>query len=108
MDEEKSRKQRTTKFSRAARTKRIVDRAREGCSYDEIARVEQLTERSVYRIVTQALKGHQALEKTNPRAHADRPGGPGAEGRGRCPQPRRHPSDRAVPLDRYQSLAGEL
>jgi hypothetical protein len=62
MDEEKPRKRRTTKFTRSARNKRIVERLREGFGYDEIAREEKLTERRVRQIVNEALEGREALE----------------------------------------------
>jgi hypothetical protein len=61
MNEEKRRK-RHTQFSRAARTKRILEQLREGWAYDEIAREEGLTERRVRQIVTQFLKEREALE----------------------------------------------
>ena len=63
MDEEKPRKRQTTKFSRSARAKRIVEWLREGFGYDEIAREEKLTERSVRRIATKALQGRETLER---------------------------------------------
>jgi hypothetical protein len=62
MDEDKARKPQTTKFIRSARTKRILERLREGFGYDEIAREEKLTERRVRQIVTEALEGREALE----------------------------------------------
>ena len=61
MDEEQPRKRQTTKFSRSARNKRIMERAREGFGYDEIARDERLTERRVRQIVTEALKSREGL-----------------------------------------------
>jgi hypothetical protein len=64
MDEEKPRKPQTTKFSRSARTKRILERLREGFGYDEIAHEEKLTERRVRQIVMEKLEGREALEKT--------------------------------------------
>ena len=62
MDEEQSRKRRTTTFTRSARKKRILDRLREGFGYDEIAGQEKLTERRVRQIVAEALGGREALE----------------------------------------------
>jgi hypothetical protein len=62
MDEENPQKPQTTKFSRDARNKRIVDKAREGLGYDEIAREEGLTERRVRQIVAEVLEGREALE----------------------------------------------
>ena len=60
--DEKTGKRPTTEFSRSARNARIVERAREGVGYDEIAREEQLTERSVRRIVTRSFAGREAQE----------------------------------------------
>ena len=37
MEEQKPRRRQTTKFSRSARDKRIVERLRQGFGYDEIA-----------------------------------------------------------------------
>src|SRR5271166_3909062 len=55
MDEQKTRP-RQTQFTRAARTKRILERLREGWAYDEVAREERLAERRVRQIVAQALQ----------------------------------------------------
>jgi len=62
MDEQKPHKRQTTKLSRSARNKRIVERLRAGFGYDEIAREERLTGRRVRQIVKQALEGREALE----------------------------------------------
>ena len=62
MDERKPRKRPTTRFSRAARDKRIVERVRAGFGYDEVAREEGLTEKRVRQIVKEALQGRRALE----------------------------------------------
>ena len=112
MDEEKERK-RTTKFSRAERNKRIVERAREGFSYDEIAREEQLTERSVYRILTQALQGREALfSSIHAHMQIDRVGRAlrvAGDGLNRGDVRAVAPFLKAVEkLDRYQSLASQL
>ena len=64
-NEETRRKPRTTKFSRAARDKRIVERAREGVSYHEIAEEEGLSEQRVRQIVTEVLEGREALERVH-------------------------------------------
>jgi hypothetical protein len=60
MDKEKPRK-RHTQFSRSARTKRILERLREGWAYDEVAREEGLTARRVRQIVTEFLQEREAL-----------------------------------------------
>ena len=62
MNEERPRKRQTTRFTRSARNKRIVERLRGGFGYDEIAREEKLTERRVRQIVKEALEGREALE----------------------------------------------
>jgi hypothetical protein len=62
MVENKPHKRRTTKFSRSARNKRIVERLRQGFGYDEIGREEKLSEWRVRQIVKQALEGREALE----------------------------------------------
>src|SRR5271165_2244700 len=49
-------RRRQTQFTRAARTKRILERLREGWAYDEVAREERLAERRVRQIVTQYLQ----------------------------------------------------
>ena len=60
--DEKPGKPPTTRFSRSARNARIVEQAREGVGYDEIAREEQLTVRSVQRIVARSFAGREAQE----------------------------------------------
>ena len=61
MDEQKPRR-RQTQFTRVARTKRILERLREGWAYDEVAREEGLTERRVRQIVAEYLKDRDAVE----------------------------------------------
>ncbi|MBV9286582.1 MAG: hypothetical protein JO288_01960 [Hyphomicrobiales bacterium] len=61
MDERRPRKRQTTRFSRSARNKRIVERVRAGLGYDEVAREEGLTEKRVRQIVKEALEGREAL-----------------------------------------------
>ena len=70
MDEERPRKRRTTNFIRSARTKRILERLREGFGYGEIAGQEKLTERRDRQIVTEALESREALESA---VHAHMP-----------------------------------
>jgi hypothetical protein len=60
MDVERPRKRRT-KFSRAARAKRILEQLREGWAYDDIAREEGLTERRLRQIVAEFVKTRGAL-----------------------------------------------
>ncbi len=60
MDEERPGR-RQTRFSRAARTKRILERLREGWAYDEVAAEVGLKERRVRQIVTQFLKEREAV-----------------------------------------------
>ena len=60
MDDERPRR-RQTRFSRAARTKRILERLREGWAYDEVAGEVGLKERRVRQIVTQFLKEREAV-----------------------------------------------
>ena len=60
MDEERPRR-RQTRFSRAARTKRILERLREGWAYDEVAGEIGLKERRVRQIVTEFLKEREAV-----------------------------------------------
>ena len=60
MDEERPRR-RQTRFIRAARTKRILERLREGWAYDEVAAEVGLKERRVRQIVTQFLKEREAV-----------------------------------------------
>ena len=67
MDEEKPRKRPTTKFSRSARNKRILERLREGFAYDQVAREEGLTARRL-QIAAQAREGDEAPENAT---HAD-------------------------------------
>jgi hypothetical protein len=62
MDEKRPRKRGTTKFIRAASTKRILERLREGFVYDEIAGQEKLTERRVRQIAAEGRQGREALE----------------------------------------------
>jgi hypothetical protein len=66
MDEDKPRR-RQTQFTRLARTKRILERLRQGWAYDEVAAEEQLTERRVRQIVTEFLKEREAVSDS---AHA--------------------------------------
>jgi hypothetical protein len=61
MDEQRQPK-RHSQFSRATRSKRILDRLREGWAYDEVAREEALTERRVRQIVAEYLKDRDAVE----------------------------------------------
>jgi hypothetical protein len=61
MDEQRP-PQRHTKFSRAARMKRILDRLREGFAYDEVGREEGLSERRVRQIVGKYLEELEAVE----------------------------------------------
>ena len=60
MDEERPRR-RQTRLSRAARTKRILERLREGWTYDEVAGEVGLKERRVRQIVTEFLKEREAV-----------------------------------------------
>jgi hypothetical protein len=69
MDEEKPRG-RQTQFSRAGRTKRILERLRQGWAYDEVAGDERLSERRVRQIVTEFLKEREAVSDA---AHAHMP-----------------------------------
>ena len=57
MDEQEPRKRQTTRFSRAARDRRIFERAREGFPYDEIGREEGLSAERVRQIVVKQLEG---------------------------------------------------
>jgi hypothetical protein len=111
MDEETPRKRRTTKFSRSARNKRIVERLREGFGYDEIAREEKLTERRVRQIVKEALEGREALASAihaicSSTGSARRCGSRAKRARGdvRAVAPFIKSLEK---LDRYQSLARE-
>ena len=111
MDEERPRK-RHTQFSRAARTKRILEQLREGWAYDDIAREEGLTGRRVRQIVAEFLKAREALEgATHAHMQIDRLGramrvASDALARGdiRAIGPFIRVIDR---LDRYQTLAQE-
>ena len=111
MDEERPRR-RQTRFIRAARTKRILERLREGWAYDEVAAEVGLKERRVRQIVTQFLKEREAVSGA---AHAhmqlDRlgramrvAGDALARGDIRAIAPFIRVIDR---LDRYQTLAEE-
>ena len=111
MDEERPRR-RQTRFSRAARTKRILERLREGWTYDEVAGEVGLKERRVRQIVTEFLKEREAVSGA---AHAhmqlDRlgramrvAGDALARGDIRAIAPFIRVIDR---LDRYQTLAAE-
>jgi hypothetical protein len=109
MDEQRPRK-RHTKFSRGARTKRILDRLREGWAYDEVAREEGLTERRVRQIIAEFLKDRDGVEGvTHAHMQIDRLGwamrvaaAAMAEGDVRAIGPFIKAIDR---LDRYQALA---
>jgi hypothetical protein len=109
MDEQR-RGKRHTQFSRATRTKRILDRLREGWAYDEVAREEGLTERRVRQIVAEHLKDRDAVEGvTHAHMQIDRLGWAMrvaaeamAEGDLRAIGPFIKAIDR---LDRYQELA---
>ena len=111
MDEERPRR-RQTRLSRAARTKRILERLREGWAYDEVAGEVGLKERRVRQIVTEFLKEREAVSGA---AHAhmqlDRlgramrvAGDALARGDIRAIAPFIRVIDR---LDRYQTLAAE-
>ena len=111
MDEERPRR-RQTRLSRAARTKRILERLREGWAYDEVAGEVGLKERRVRQIVTEFLKEREAVSGA---AHAhmqlDRlgramrvAGDALARGDIRAIAPFIRVIDR---LDRYQMLAAE-
>jgi hypothetical protein len=60
--EEETPLKRQTQFCQAARTRRILDRLREGRAYDEVAREVALTERRVRQIVADHLKRREAVE----------------------------------------------
>jgi hypothetical protein len=62
MDEHAPRK-RTTRFTRAARTKRMLERLRAGDGYEDIARDEGLSESRVRKIVAEHLKRREAVEE---------------------------------------------
>ncbi len=84
MDEEKPRR-RQTQFTRVARTKRILERLREGWAYDEVAAEEQLTERRVppdRHAIPQRARGGFTRRA---RPYADRSARPGNAGRERRP-----------------------
>ena len=111
MDEERPRR-RQTRYSRAARTKRILERLREGWTYDEVAGEVGLKERRVRQIVAEFLKEREAVSGA---AHAhmqlDRlgramrvAGDALARGDIRAIAPFIRVIDR---LDRYQTLAAE-
>ena len=111
MDEERPRR-RLTRLSRAARTKRILERLREGWTYDEVAGEVGLKEQRVRQIVTEFLKEREAVSGA---AHAhmqiDRlgramrvAGDALARGDIRAIAPFIRVIDR---LDRYQTLAAE-
>jgi hypothetical protein len=111
MDEERPRK-RHTKFSRAARAKRILEQLREGWAYDDIAREEGLTARRVRQIVAQFIKTREALgDATHAHMQIDRlsramrvASDALAQGDIRAIGPFIRVTDR---LDRYQALAQE-
>ena len=111
MDEERPRR-RLTRLSRAARTKRILERLREGWAYEEVAGEMGLKERRVRQIVTEFLKEREAVSGA---AHAhmqiDRlgramrvAGDALARGDIRAIAPFIRVIDR---LDRYQTLAAQ-
>ena len=60
--DEQRQPKRHTQFSRATRSKRILDRLREGWAYDEVAREEALTERRVRQIVAARFARPLALQ----------------------------------------------
>jgi hypothetical protein len=109
MDEQRQSK-RHTQFGRAARTKRILERLREGWAYDEVAREEGLTDRRVRQIVAEYLEDRDAVEGvTHAHMQIDRLGWAlrvaaekMAEGDIRAIGPFIKAIDR---LDRYQALA---
>jgi uncharacterized membrane protein len=111
MDEERPRK-RHTQFSRAARTKRILEQLREGWAYDDIAREEGLTARRVRQIVAEFMKTRGALgDATHAHMQIDRlsramrvASDALARGDIRAIGPFIRVTDR---LDRYQALAQE-
>src|SRR5580658_5652174 len=111
MDVERPRK-RHTKFSRAARAKRILEQLREGWAYDDIAREEGLTARRVRQIVAQFIKTREALgDATHAHMQIDRlsramrvASDALAQGDIRAIGPFIRVTDR---LDRYQALAQE-
>ena len=111
MDEERPR-QRQTRFSQAGRTKRILERLRQGWAYDEVAGEVGLKERRVRQIVTEFLEEREAVSGA---AHAhmqlDRlgramrvAGDALARGDIRAIAPFIRVIDR---LDRYQTLAAQ-
>jgi uncharacterized protein YdbL (DUF1318 family) len=111
MDEEKPRK-RHTKFSRAARTKRILEQLREGWAYDDIAREEGLTARRVRQIVAEFIKTREALgDATHAHMQIDRLGRAmrvASDALARGDIKAIGPFIRVVDrLDRYQALAQE-
>ena len=61
MDEENTRRRLTT-FGQAARTERILERLREGASYQRIAYEEELTERRIRQIVAEIVEAREAVE----------------------------------------------
>ena len=74
MDEEKPR-QRHTRFARSARDERILERLRQGASFERIAHEEALTPRRVRQIVAQMVEEREALEgSTHAREQIDRLG----------------------------------
>ncbi|MBV9287800.1 MAG: hypothetical protein JO288_08250 [Hyphomicrobiales bacterium] len=74
MGEEKPRK-RHTQFTRSARDQRILERLREGASFERIACEEALTERRVRQIVAERMEEREALEgATHARQQVDRLG----------------------------------
>jgi hypothetical protein len=111
MDEERPRK-RHTKFSRAARAKRILEQLREGWAYDDIAREEGLTARRLRQIVAEFVKTRGALgDATHAQVQIERlsramrvASDALAQGEIRAIGPFIRVVDR---LDRYQALAHE-
>ena len=111
MDDEKPRK-RTTRFTRAARTKRILTRVRDGFAYGDVAREEKITVRRVQQIVADEIKRREADEgATHANLQLDRLGYAMrvacealAEGDVKAIAPFVKVIDR---LDRYQELARE-
>jgi len=67
MDEQEPNKRQTTLFSRAARDRRIFDRAREGFPYDEIGREEGLSAERV-RQTSSMLWKERAARRSGPRS----------------------------------------
>ena len=71
MEQTSEPKPRLNLFGRAARTKRIFARLRDGWAYDEIARDERLTAERVRQIVAEVL-GKRAIDRGQDHAHLQR------------------------------------